>query len=153
ILWTAPARKGQLHHTVISWGLDQGIAAEFDWPGTRDPTPHLAAPAGIRFMRQLDVGQVQRYNHELAYNAGREMAARWGSSLLGPEKMIGTMATVPLPAHLGSTPEDAMRLRDALLFEHRIEVHVHVWMGRLRVRVSGQIYNEMSDVEQLLNAI
>ncbi len=153
ILWIAPGRKAQLHHTVISWGLDQGIAAEFDWPGTRDPTPHLAAPIGLRFMRQLGLGEVQRYNHELAYDAGREMAARWHSSLLAPKEMIGTMATVPLPAGLGSTREDAMRLRDALLFEHRIEVHVHAWKGRLRVRVSGQIYNEMSDVQRLLDAI
>jgi isopenicillin-N epimerase len=153
VLWTAPSRQAQLHHPVISWGLDQGIAAEFDWPGTRDPTPHLAAPAGIRFMRELGVPEVQRYNHELAYNAGCAMAEHWSSSLLGPEEMIGVMACVPLPERFGSTREDAMSLRDTLLFKHGIEVHVHAWHGRLRIRVSAQIYNEMSDVERLLDAI
>src|SRR5262249_19247247 len=141
------------HHTVISWGLDQGIAAEFDWPGTRDPTPHLAAPAGIQFMRELGVAEVQRYNHELVYHAGLAMAEHWSSSLLGPEEMIGVMACVPLPERFGSSREDAMRLRDALLFEHGIEVHINAWQGRLRVRVSAQIYNEMSDVKRLLDAI
>jgi isopenicillin-N epimerase len=153
VLWTAPSRQAELHHTVISWGLDQGIAAEFDWPGTRDPTPHLAAPAGIGFMRELGVAEVQGYNHELAYHAGIAMAEHWSSSLLGPKEMIGAMACVPLPERFGSTREDAMRLRDALLFEHGIEVHVHTWKGRLRVRVSAQIYNEMSDVKRLLDAL
>ena len=153
VLWTVPSRQAELHHPVISWGLDQGIAAEFDWPGTRDPTPHLAAPAGIQFMRELGVADVQRYNHELAFNAGVAMAAHWSTSLLGPREMIGTMVCVPLPERFGSTREDAMRLRDTLLFEHGIEVNVHAWQGRLRIRVSAQIYNEMSDVERLLDAI
>jgi isopenicillin-N epimerase len=153
ILWTAPARQSSLHHTVISWGLNQGITQEFDWPGTRDPTPHLAAPVGIAYMHELGVDCVQRYNHGLAWNAGQEMASRWRTRLLGPEKMIGTMVTVPLPERAGSTREDAIRLRDILLFEHRIEVHVHAWKGRLRVRVSAQIYNELADVKRLIEAI
>jgi isopenicillin-N epimerase len=153
VLWTAPERQASLHHPVISWGLDQGMTQEFDWPGTRDPTPHLAAPAGIAFMRELGVNRVQGYNHELACNAGREMSARWGSGMPGPEEMLGTMVAVPLPENLGSTRDDAIRLRDMLLFEHNIEVHVVAWKGRLRVRVSAQIYNEMADVERLISAV
>ena len=152
VLWTAPGRQQSLHSATISWGLDQGMTEEFDWPGTRDPTPHLAAPAGIAFMRELGVNRVQGYNHELAWNAGQEMAARWGSSVLAPEEMIGPMVTVPLPANLGSTQEDAIRLRDTLLFQHNIEVHVYAWKGRLRVRVSAQVYNEMADVQCLIDA-
>ena len=59
------------------------------------------------------------------------------------------MATVMLPATLGSTPEDAARLRDALLFDHRIEVQVHAFRGRLYARICGQVYIEPSDVERL----
>jgi len=81
------------------------------------------------------------------------MAARWNSTLLGPEDMIGTMVAVPLPGRLGSTRDDGIRVRDALLFDHGIEVHVYAWKERLRVRVSAQIYNEMADVERLINAL
>jgi isopenicillin-N epimerase len=150
VLWTDPKHQPIVHPNVISWGLDTGMTEEFDWPGTRDPTPHLAAPDGISFMEELGVSNVQRYNHELAWNAGREMAAQWKTSLLAGEEMIGTMVTVPLPERFGSTPEDALRLRDTLLFEHNIEVHTHEFRGRLHVRVSAQVYNEMSDVEKLL---
>jgi isopenicillin-N epimerase len=63
------------------------------------------------------------------------------------------MVTVPLPRHAGSTDEDATRLRLALLLEHRIEVHLHAWRERLWTRVSAQIYNEMSDVVRLADAV
>jgi isopenicillin-N epimerase len=153
ILWTALDRQSSLHHPVVSWGLDQGMAEEFDWPGTRDPTPHLAAPAGMAFMRELGVDRVHRYNHELACHAAREMTARWGSQMFVPEEMMGTMVAVPLPGALGSTRDDAIRLRDTLLFEHNIEVHVYASRGNLRVRVSAQIYNEMADIERLISAV
>jgi isopenicillin-N epimerase len=153
VLWAHPARQQSLRPTVISWGLDQGFTQEFDWPGTRDPTPHLAAPAGIAFMKSLGVDRVQRYNHELAWEAGTELAGHLHSNLLAPENMIGTMVTIPLPSRFGSTTEDAARLRDVLLFEHQIEVHVAARMDQVCVRVSAQIYNEMSDVRRLIEAL
>jgi selenocysteine lyase/cysteine desulfurase len=63
------------------------------------------------------------------------------------------MVTVPLPAQFGSTPDDAASLRDVLLFEHHIEVHVGALMEQVCVRVSAQIYNDMSDVERLVKAL
>ena len=44
-------------------------------------------------------------------------------------------------------------LRDALLFDHRIEVHVHAAHNRLWVRVSCQVYNDEDDIERLARAI
>ncbi len=69
------------------------------------------------------------------------------------EEMVGTMATVPLPERLGSTTEDASRLRDAILFEDRIEIQLHAWRDRLWVRVSAQVYNDLKDVERLASAV
>ena len=153
ILWVHPSRQAALHHPVASWGLDQGFILEFDWPGTRDPTPQLTAPAAIAYMRELGVEAVQSYNHRLAWQAGCAMAAHWNTKLLGSEDMIGTMVSVPLPQSLGSTPDEAKRLRDALLFQDNIEVQVYARRDRLHVRVSAQIYNEMTDVEHLIDAI
>ena len=153
ILWTNAALQASLHHTVISWGLDRGVAAEFDWPGTRDPTPHLCAPVGIAYMRELGLEKVQRYNHELAWNGGREMARRWNSKLETPEEMIATMISVAVPEALGTTQDDALALRETLLFEHNIEVHMFSWNNRVYARISAQIYNDMGDVEKLIDAV
>jgi isopenicillin-N epimerase len=153
ILWASPARQQTLHAAVISWGLDKGFNAEFDMPGTRDPSPHLAAPAAIAYRRRLGIAEVCRHNHALAWNGAQLLAERWASEFTTPETMIGTMATVALPEKLGSTEDDAATVRDALLFDHRIEVHVHAFRGRLYARICGQVYNELADVERLADAV
>jgi isopenicillin-N epimerase len=153
ILWAARQRQQGLHPPVISWGLDHGYTREFDWVGTRDPTPWLAAPAGFEYMFELGTNDVQRWNHALAWEAGRWLCRHWDTELGVDEAATGTMITVPLPARLGSTREEAARLRDALLTEDGIEVQLHAWGGGLWVRVSAQVYNEMSDVERLGDAV
>ena len=153
ILWVAPERQADTHPTVISWGLDQGLAAEFDLPGTRDPSPHLAAPAALDLMREIGVERVREHNHGLAWRGAQRLAELWEVPFATPEPMIGTMATVPLPEAAGSTREDAASLRDALLFGDHIEAQVHAWGGRLRIRISAQIYNDLEDVERLGSAV
>jgi isopenicillin-N epimerase len=153
ILWAHPNRQAGLHPPVISWGLDQGFTAEFDWVGTRDPTPWLAAPAGIAFMEELGVAAVRQYNHDLAWRAARELTARWKTVLERDEASAGSMVTLPLPEPLGSTPDDASQLRDRLLEDDRIEVQISGNHGRLWTRISAQVYNDWDDMERLGAAI
>ncbi|MGE5176177.1 MAG: aminotransferase class V-fold PLP-dependent enzyme [Hyphomicrobiales bacterium] len=153
ILWAAPERQAGLHPAVISWGLDQGFTTEFDWVGTRDPAPFLAAPEGIEAMRAIGVEAVRRHNHDLAWSAAKLLAERWETRFTTPEPAIGCMATLALPERAGHTAEDAARLRDRLLERDRIEVQLHAWGGRLWVRISAQVYNETADYERLAEAV
>ena len=153
ILWAAPARQSQVQPTVISWGLDTDFATSFDMPGTRDPSPHLAATAAIALFEEWGTSAVQAYNHGLALAAARHVSARWNTEFDTPDAMIGTMATVTLPAALGSTREDAQRLRDGLLFDDGIEIPVHAYRDQLRARISAQVYNDMDDIERLAVAV
>ncbi len=152
-LWATPERQKALHPPVISWGLDKGFTAEFDWVGTRDPSPYLAAPDAIQWMNELGFARVRTYNHHLVWEAATLLSESWGTKFLTPKTMIGSMATMPLPMYLGSTKEDANRLRDKLLFTSKIEVQIHPWHGQLWMRLSAQIYNETSDFEKLVEAI
>jgi isopenicillin-N epimerase len=152
-LWAARDRQADLHPTVISWGLGQGFTAEFDWVGTSDPSASLAAPHGIHFIEELGVDKVRRYNHDLAWAAGRLLASALGTDVGVDESMTASMITVPLPERAGATQADAWRLRDALLYEDRIEVQLHSWRSRLWLRVSAQIYNELADVARLVAAL
>lgn len=152
ILWAPAERQQGLHPAVISWGLDQGFTAEFDLPGTRDPSAHLAAPAAIAMLQEFGMTEVQGYNHSLAWTGAQRLAERWHTQFDTPEALVGTMATVALPAAAGQTIEDAARLRDRL-FEERIEVQMHAVGGGVHVRISGQIYNTMDDVDRLAEAV
>ncbi len=152
-LFARADRHAGLHPPVISWGLDEGFTAEFDWVGTRDPSPWLAAPAGIAFLEELGFEDVRRYNHDLAWHAARSLTARWDTPLEIHEDHVGSMATIPLPQALGATADEALRLRNALLFEDRIEVQLHAGHGRLWVRVSAQVYNDEHDIARLGDAV
>jgi isopenicillin-N epimerase len=156
VLWAAPERRAGLHPCVLSWDVTSGDwLQEFDWTGTRDPSPWLAAPAALAFMRdRLGTEAMRRHNHALAWESARMLAERWRRDWPTPEPMVGCMVTVALPEWLG--PVDAIsaqRLRDALLERHVIEVPVIARAGALWLRVSLQVYNEAADVERLAEAV
>ncbi len=153
ILWAPPERQTELHPPVISWGLDQGFTAEFDWVGTRDPSPWLAAPEGIAMMRDLGAQAVRDHNHALALAAARLLQDELGAEMMGPESMVGTMVTLRLPERFGRVDADANRLRDLLLFEDSIEVQMHAWHDRIWVRISAQVYNELADIARLVERL
>lgn len=152
-LWAAKDRQADLHPPVISWGLDQGFTTEFDWVGTRDISAWLAAPEGLAYLDSLGRENVWNHNHGLAWRGAQLLAERWGTSLGFNESDIGFMATVPMPATCGRTTADAKRVRDRLLFDHRIEVQVHAGHDRAWARISAQVYNEISDIERLAGAV
>ena len=91
--------------------------------------------------------------HRLAWDAACLLTARWGTRLDTPREMVASMATVPLPEAAGATAEDASRLRLALLVEDKIEVPIHAGQGRLWMRVSAQVYNDLPDIERLADAV
>jgi isopenicillin-N epimerase len=153
VLWASPERQSGLHPTVVSWGYDQGFAAEFDLTGTRDPSPWLAAPAGIEFLHRLELAAARAYQHALAWSAAQRLADRFGVTLPMEEAQVGTMVTLPLPARAGTTQEEAYALRLTLLQVDHIEVQLHAWRGSLWVRPSAQVYNEESDIVRLAAAL
>ncbi len=156
LLWAAEQHHGYLHPTVISWGLDNGITAEFDLLGTRDPTPFLTAPYAIELMGQVGgrdgVEAIYHHNHELAWWSGQYLADRWGTRFTTPEGMIGSMVNVRLPANFGTTEDDAEHLR-ADLEAAAIEVPVYPGRDGLTLRVSAQIYCDRADIERLADAV
>lgn len=153
ILWAARERQPGLHPTVISWGLDEGFAKEFDLVGTRDPSPYLAAPAALALFQEWGLDEIRRYNHDLAWTAAHRLSERWGTEFRTPEALVGAMVMVTLPARAGTTREEDLAMRDALLFEDGIEVQMHVYGGQVRARISAQIYNDMSDIDRLGDAV
>jgi isopenicillin-N epimerase len=77
---------------------------------------------------------------------------RWDTCFSTPEAMIGSMVNVRLPPVLGSSAEDAERLR-ADIEAGGIEVPIYAGPDGLTLRVSAQIYNERGDIESLGDAV
>lgn len=153
ILWVAPGRQREVRHPIVSWGAGKGFLQEFDRHATADPSAYLSAPAGVALLDEWDFRAVLEYMHGLAWAGAHLLATRWNTAFETPRDMTGALAAVPLPQGAGSTATDAEDLRLALLVDDGIEVQLHAWRGRLWARISTQIYNELTDVERLADAV
>lgn len=153
ILWASPERQQGIHPTVISWGLDQGFTQEFDLLGTKDPSASLAAPEAIAFIRDLGETHMRQHNHDLAWQAAHWLAEHLGTVFTTRRSMAGCLVSVPLPGHAGSSPQEAFVLQHALLYQDQIEIPILAINGGLYARISAQVYNQMSDIERLGQAL
>ena len=126
---------------------------------TFDPSACLSVPTALDFMASLVDGgwpEVMRRNHELALRARDLLCGRLGIDPPAPDDMLGSMAAVPLTEGKPYIPTlYGDPLQDALFYEHNIEVPIHPWPYQPKrvLRVSAQLYNEISDYEKLANAL
>ena len=154
-LWARPERQAQVHPLAISHGYGKGFIEEFDWPGTRDFSPWLAAGAGVRFIQELGPAAVRRYCHELAIAAAEKIARAWHQPLAGPVDMHGNMTAIRLPGSRqtgGATRDIARKVQSEFMDRHRIAVAIMPIDGTLWARISAQVYNAPEDYERLIKA-
>jgi len=147
-LWAPAAMQAELHPLAISHGYGAGFLAEFDWTGTRDPTPFLCVPAAIACHARFGGAALMARNQRLALEAARLLAARWGTQIGGPEDAFAAMVTVRLPVP-DASPEAGLALQQRLADAHRIAAAIVAQAGSLWVRIAAQAYNELADYERL----
>jgi isopenicillin-N epimerase len=148
-LWAAPDRQADTHPLVISHGHGQGLTAEFDWVGTRDPSAWLSVPAAIDFHERLGGANLRERNAALAREQATLLAGAWQTERGAPDALTGSMAAVRLPLREAATTERALDLRRKLFDDHRIEVPVTAFAGALWARISAHAYNRPADYARL----
>jgi isopenicillin-N epimerase len=172
-------RQPGVRPSTISHGANAALGpggpsryrAEFDWQGTLDPTPWLAAPAALTFVGGLLEGgwpAVFARNHALTIRARDVLAPILGADP-PPDAMLGSLVALAMPttgplaaAGAGSSPLDTDPVQARLLREHGIEVPIYPWpvpaadppqpAVRL-IRVSSAIHNGPDDVDRLAAAL
>lgn len=158
-LWAAPERQAVLAPLAVSHGQGQGFRAAFDWTGTRDHSAFLAVTAALGFIEGIGAERLRARNHDLVVAAARLIVDAWWTPVGGPPALLGAMAAIAVPTERGlakglpATPGAAAALHDRLWDDHRIEVPVTAFAGRLWVRVSAQIYNELEEYHRLAEAV
>ncbi|HGY92427.1 MAG TPA: aminotransferase class V-fold PLP-dependent enzyme [Planctomycetes bacterium] len=160
-------RQHEIRPAVISHGANaptgrqSRFRQEFDWCGTDDPTPYLCLPAALDFMEKAMPGgfpAVMQRNHELVVEGRRILTDALGLEPPAPESMLGSMASLTLPARvvegeLGAWDMDP--LQERLLDEEQIEVPLFPWPapGQRQLRISAQLYNTRDDYLRLASAL
>ena len=165
ILHVREDRRREIHPLVISHGYDPSAGEsrfreEFDWTGTLDPTPWLTLPECIRFLGALLPGgwpALMEHNRALALRGRAILSAALGLEAPCPDGMVGSMASLPLPAAASGSPAASSDHEELTkhLRARGIESWFHPWdcSGRSLVRISAQAYNVESDYETLGEAL
>jgi isopenicillin-N epimerase len=165
-LWVRQDKQAGVQPAVVSHGNNtprpgyRAFQDRFDWAGTFDPTAWFCVGAVIDWMgRRLRGGwpALRRHNRELAALAREVLCERLSVEPPCPEDMLGSMATIPLPARLQGRPkrgkidEEQLRLYD----DFGIEVPFFRVgpRGTRHLRVSAQLYNTLAEYEYLAYAL
>jgi isopenicillin-N epimerase len=167
-LHVRPDQQNKIRPLVISHGANSArtdrssILIEFGWTGTWDPAAMLSVPRAIEFMGNLLPGgwpAVMERNRQLALAARRLLCQASDQELPCPESLVGSLASIPLPAGRTAGPPKSPLyldpLQEELMRRDRIEVPVIPWPKpptRL-LRISAQLYNCLSDYEKLVEAL
>jgi isopenicillin-N epimerase len=165
-LWVRPDKQNKLQPAVISHGNNTPRAGyssfqdRFDWAGTFDPSPWLCAAESILWMQALVPGgwpAIRKANRGLAVRARKFLCKELQLEPPCPDSMIGSMATVPLPAAFQGYPKqgkidpEQLQLYDQLGIEvpfFRIGNPEHRYF-----RISAQLYNSLAEYEYLAEAL
>jgi isopenicillin-N epimerase len=147
-LWTSAARQPETHPTVISHGFGKGYLLEFDWTGTRDPSPLLSIGAALDFHVHLGGAALRQRNIELAAEAASLVARRLNTGTLDTE-CAAAMRLVRLPLGAGT---DWAPVRGKLLAAGT-DAPVHAIGGALWLRLSAFAYNELEDYARLADIV
>lgn len=135
---------------------------EFDWVGTEDPTAYLMIPEVIRYFEEVLPGgwpALREHNRALALRAREVLCGRLDVAIPAPAEMIGSLAALPLPDSPYPPPKDDVLVGDPLGRRLRerygVEVPVSYWPGAPKrvLRVSAQLYNDISQYERLAEAL
>ena len=156
-LWVRPDRQAQIHPAVVSHHYDEGFSREFSWQGTRELSSWLAVPRALRFIAELGGDAVRNHNHAMAVWAHQMLCERMGlTEPLSPldGSMLGSMAAVPLSQELaGLSDAEVEALQQRLYDQHRLEVPLMRFGGRLLLRVSCQVYNTAAQFERAAEVV
>ncbi|MDT9600847.1 aminotransferase class V-fold PLP-dependent enzyme [Sphingosinicella rhizophila] len=137
---------------VTSHFAGVGFPRAFDYVGTRDYSAWLAAPAGMEFRRALAERGLAAHVEMLLADCTKRLAAI-GAVPVARSPSSAWMRSFILPQCRPATAGDAAALRTGLWQRHRIQVAASMVSEKLLLRVSGQAYVDLQDIEQLCGTL
>ncbi len=163
-LYIGAGNEDRLQPLQVSWGwhhdrsrLDErdefGSTPRlraFEFEGTRDPCPWLAAPAASDFRASIGWDRIRERNAALVGHVREQLHGRSGLALGTPPDPLlhGFMTAFRLPPGI-----DAIVLRRELWERYRIEVPIVERPDGLLVRVSTHFYNTDEEIDRLATAL
>jgi len=151
ILWSRPG--ADITPGVLSWQLDDGYAAAFDYPGTWDYAGWLAAGDGLAYWESLGGWDAVAGLAALVTGGQRTVAEALGVTLDGlPAAPAPTMRLVPLPDGVLAVAGDSDSFYEALSAKGVEVAPVH-FGGAGYLRIAAAPYNTADDYRRLAGTV
>ena len=149
---TNPYTVGRIQPVIISnEGLGESpYATLFSWEGTKDYAAFLSMPSALTFRATYGEENIMSYTRNLAAEGGALLAEALGTRMLVPQELLSSMVNVEVPTNTSNCNPGFSK---ALLDEYNTYVPVVVKSDRCWVRVSAQIYTEISDFQYIADSI
>ncbi len=158
-LYVRPEYQPEVRPVAISHGANtpqpgrSRFLTEFDWTGTFDPTPLLAMPVAVEFLRSLHDGglpALMTANRTLALEARQLLVEALGLAQPAPAEMLGSLASIPLQGLESADHSAVAHLKRRLFDDYRIEVPIFLFDRRTPcLRISAQAYNSRDQYQRL----
>jgi isopenicillin-N epimerase len=151
ILWSRPGVL--VVPTVLSWQLEDGYAASFDYPGTWDYAGWLAAADGLAYWEALGGWDAVARLADMVTDGQKRVAGALGVTLERlPATPAPAMRLVPLPDGVLTSPEQVDPFYEALS-QQRVEVAPMHFGGVGYLRIAAAPYNTPDDYDRLADTV
>jgi isopenicillin-N epimerase len=151
ILWSRPG--ADVMPTVLSWQLDDGYAASFDYPGTWDYAGWLAAADGLAYWETLGGWDAVARLADLVADGQKRVAEALGVTLERlPSTPAPAMRLVPLPVGVLTSADQVDPFYEALSQQHVEVAPVH-FDGVGYLRIAAAPYNTPVDYDRLADTV
>ena len=151
VLWSRPGAT--VTPTVLSWQLEDGYAASFDYPGTWDYAGWLAAADGLAYWEALGGWDAVARLAALVADGQKRVAGHLGVALKRlPVTPAPAMRLVPLPDGVLTAPDQVDPFYEALS-RQRVEVAPVHFDGVGYLRIAAAPYNTPDDYDRLAHAV
>ena len=138
---------------IVSWGTPgqdcDPFVSEIEYQGTSDICPSLTVPEAIRLQEEHDWPSVRARCSALL----RETEARVGELTGLPSIYTDPATRCPQMLSMLLPERDPQEYKTRLLEEHRVEIPVFRFAGRVMTRASAQVYNTPDDYDALVRGL
>ena len=156
-LYVKPSLQQEITALTVSHGYGYGFQSELTYTGLKDYSPYIALICCLNFWNSIGAGVIRSSINKLLLAAVQLLQKKWKGSLLAPVEMHSTMCCVSLPYAMYENKnvkfDHAEMIQNKLFHEHKIEVPIKCIDEMLYARISCHLYNEISEYEELANAV
>ena len=145
--------QDDINPLVVSWGYDAevpGVSKYLDyhqWQGTNDPSPYLAVPDVIAFLKKYNWKDVSLNCRKINIEARKLVNKTLNKTPISDDDFIGQMSAIEVKC------TDSIQLIKKLYEDFKIVVPIVKWENKMLLRFSIQAYNSMEDIEKLIFAM